>query len=82
MHPKLERRRLFVKPFSIPQPALFLDRDGVLIEDRNYLLDPNEVKLCTNANDMLVHASQQGEQHCGVGFCFQVGRERFEGLLP
>ena len=31
--------------YQIPTPTLFLDRDGVLIEDRHYLSDPNEVSL-------------------------------------
>ena len=27
------------------QPAVFLDRDGTLIEDRGYLSDPEDVRL-------------------------------------
>lgn len=37
-------------------PALFLDRDGVLIEDRHYLSRPEQVQLCPGARDLLQHA--------------------------
>ena len=29
------------------QPALFLDRDGVVIEDKHHLCDPQLVELCS-----------------------------------
>ena len=32
-------------PNQSPRPALFLDRDGVLIEERHHLQDPNQVTL-------------------------------------
>jgi histidinol-phosphate phosphatase family protein len=31
------------------KPAIFLDRDGTIIEERNYLADPDEVKLLEGA---------------------------------
>ena len=31
---------------SVPKPAIFLDRDGVIIEDNHYLKDPAKVVLC------------------------------------
>jgi D-glycero-D-manno-heptose 1,7-bisphosphate phosphatase len=33
------------------RPAVFLDRDGTLIEDRHYLRDPNQVHLLPRAAD-------------------------------
>jgi len=33
--------------------ACFLDRDGVLIEDRNYLSDPADVRLCPHVPEAL-----------------------------
>ena len=55
-----ERRRLLRAPYQRSTPALFLDRDGVLIEDRHYLCDPNEVSLCPGSNKLLKIANQMG----------------------
>lgn len=43
-----------------PRPALFLDRDGVLIEDRHHISDPGEVVLCLGAKQLIDHASRLG----------------------
>ena len=56
----LERCRLALDRFSSPRPAIFLDRDGVLIEDKHYLRDPNLVELCTGANALLLSAWNSG----------------------
>ena len=34
-----------------PRPAIFLDRDGTLIEDRHYLRDPDQVRLLPGVAD-------------------------------
>ena len=60
MHPQLERRRLLQAAWAQPQPALFLDRDGVLIEDRHHLCDPDQVELCPGALSLVNHANQKG----------------------
>ena len=36
-----------------PRPAVFLDRDGTLIRERNYLADPDGVELVAGALDAL-----------------------------
>ena len=56
----LEQRLVLRAPYRIPRPALFLDRDGVLIEDRHHLCDPDQVELCAGAQSLLEHANQQG----------------------
>ena len=56
----LERSHIFSLPCSIPSPALFLDRDGVVIEDCHYLSDPNQVRLCLGARRLIEHAYRQG----------------------
>ena len=41
---------------KVPRPALFLDRDGVIIKEMNYLSDPNKVALEDGVLDLLTHA--------------------------
>lgn len=41
-------------------PALFLDRDGTLIEDPGYLADPDQVRLLPGVADALVRARDAG----------------------
>ena len=40
--------------------ALFLDRDGVLIEDVHYIDNPKKVLLCKNVNKFLRVAREKG----------------------
>ena len=54
------RRRLLARPCTIPRPALFLDRDGVLIEDCHHLSNPNQVTLLPGARELLRHANATG----------------------
>ena len=56
----MERKRVFREPFALPTPALFLDRDGVLIEDRHHLSDPAHVALCRGAYQLLQEARTHG----------------------
>ena len=56
----LERRLLMRLPLSKPTPALFLDRDGVVIEDKHHLHKPDEVELCPGIIELLSHAKKSG----------------------
>ena len=49
-------KSLFISPFNTPSPSLFLDRDGVLIEDKHYLSNPADVQLCAGATKLLEQA--------------------------
>jgi D-glycero-D-manno-heptose 1,7-bisphosphate phosphatase len=42
------------------RPAVFLDRDGTLIEDRQYLRDPNQVQLLPGAADAVRRLDRAG----------------------
>ncbi len=41
---------------KLNKPALFLDRDGVLLEEKHYLSDPKEVVLAKGAKELLCSA--------------------------
>ncbi len=42
------------------KPALFLDRDGVLIQDEHYIDDPNDVKLIAGAREIIQRFRSSG----------------------
>jgi len=47
---------IFDKQHTSFPACLFLDRDGVLIEDKHYLCNPDYVQLCAGAKNLLVQA--------------------------
>lgn len=57
--------------------VLFVDRDGVVIEDRNYLADPAEVALIPGAAEALARARKAGFRLVGVSNQSGLGRGRF-----
>jgi len=44
------------RPANLVKPALFLDRDGVIIEERHHLSDPAGVSICAGVSALLKHA--------------------------
>ena len=44
-------------PVPKGRPALFLDRDGVVVEDSHYLNRPEDVSLMAGAADVIAHAN-------------------------
>jgi D-glycero-D-manno-heptose 1,7-bisphosphate phosphatase len=60
MDQSTERRRLLAVPGPDKRAALFLDRDGVVIEDCHHLCDPAQVQLCVGAAALLAAAKQFG----------------------
>jgi len=46
--------------FALSQPALFLDRDGVIIEEKEYIADPDEVELLPGIADLIRIARAAG----------------------
>ena len=55
-----QRSLILSSPDPIKSPALFLDRDGVVIEDCHYLSDPDKVRLCLGARDLINQAYRKG----------------------
>ena len=59
-HSSMERARIYRERKPIPLPALFLDRDGVIIEDNHYLKSPSKVKLIPGVEDFLGKVNKAG----------------------
>ncbi|QNI95448.1 D-glycero-D-manno-heptose 1/7-bisphosphate phosphatase [Synechococcus sp. A15-127] len=60
MREDIQKYRLFVSPFCQRTPALFLDRDGVVIEDCHHLSDPDHVRLCPGSRQLIASADSHG----------------------
>lgn len=60
MNHSWERFHLFIQPLRERTPALFVDRDGVVIEDRHHLSDPSQVHLCLGARQLIATAHRHG----------------------
>ena len=61
---KMQSKRVLAEPEERKshenKPALFLDRDGVIIKERHYLYEPNEVELHKGAARLIkAHKKQQ-----------------------
>ena len=54
------RRRLFQESFPTFKPTIFVDCKDVLIEDRRYLRDPDELVLFPGGNSLLRDAKRLG----------------------
>jgi D-glycero-D-manno-heptose 1,7-bisphosphate phosphatase len=61
----------------MPRPALFLDRDGVVIEERNYLAEPDGVILVEGAAAAIVRARERGRAIVLVSNQSGIGRGLF-----
>ena len=46
--------------WAVGRPALFLDRDGVIVEDTGYLHRPEDVRLIAGAAEVIAAANRQG----------------------
>lgn len=66
-----------VAPTAEPRPTLFLDRDGVLIRDRDYLADPAGVELLPGVVEALGTARRAGFRLVGVSNQSGLGRGYF-----
>lgn len=58
-------------------PVLFLDRDGVVIVDRDYLSDPDQVELLPGAVETMALAAAAGYRLVGVSNQSGIGRGHF-----
>jgi len=56
----VERCSLYIPPLREPTPALFLDRDGVVIDDGHHLCDPDQVRVCRGARELIAEAHRHG----------------------
>jgi D-glycero-D-manno-heptose 1,7-bisphosphate phosphatase len=53
-------RDLRVDRFSHPRPTLFLDRDGVIVDEKTYLSDPSQVELLPGIPEVICAARTLG----------------------
>ena len=59
---------------AVPVPALFLDRDGVIVEEKDHLGDPDEVEMLDGAAALILEARRRGmlvieiTNQAGIGY--------------
>ena len=49
----INHKKIFATKRHFAAPALFLDRDGVIVEESHYLRDPKQVKLCMGIRQLI-----------------------------
>ncbi|MEN8007389.1 MAG: HAD family hydrolase [Candidatus Krumholzibacteriota bacterium] len=59
------------------RPVLFLDRDGVVIRDRDYLSDPDQVELIPGVAETMKAATSAGYLLVGISNQSGLGRNLF-----
>lgn len=69
--------RLLSEPLAFARPALFLDRDGVMIEERGYLSDPAGVALIPGCSALVRQANHHGLPVVVVSNQSGIGRGYF-----
>ena len=74
---ELESRHLILIRFPSPRQAFFLDRDGVLIEDKDYLCKLDEVLLCAGAKTLVEKVCQQKWPVVLITNQFGIARSHF-----
>ena len=52
-------RKREIKKIKNPKPSIFLDRDGVIIEDCHYIKNHENVKLCPGVKDFIRYLHNQ-----------------------
>jgi D,D-heptose 1,7-bisphosphate phosphatase len=65
------------KDLGPSRPALFLDRDGVVIADENYLADPAQVRILPGVPQAMAEARKAGFLLIGVSNQSGIGRGYF-----
>jgi D-glycero-D-manno-heptose 1,7-bisphosphate phosphatase len=69
--------RVLAERKIVPRPAFFFDRDGVLIEEREYLADPAGVELIPGCAELLREAAARGFRTVVVTNQSGIGRGLF-----
>lgn len=64
-------------PGTDPRPALFLDRDGVIVEEVHYLHKVDEMKIVSGAPEVIRHANALGVPVVVVTNQAGIGRGRY-----
>ncbi len=71
-------RDVRVRRFPSPAPALFLDRDGVIIEEKGYISKPEDVELLPGIAELIEAAKRLGLAIIEVTNQAGIGRGYFD----
>jgi D-glycero-D-manno-heptose 1,7-bisphosphate phosphatase len=70
-------REVRIDRFRSPAPALFLDRDGVIIEEKGYIAKPEDVELLAGLPELIIEAKKLGMAVVEVTNQAGIGRGYF-----